>query len=99
MCPDSFWRAMKSRFHPGDPAAPKFLYINPTGANPCGTVLPIQRKRLIYDICCEYDMVIVEDDPYYYMQFAREDGSKEREPSFMSIDNECRVIRSVGRDK
>ncbi len=72
MRPDSLWAELSSRFRPGDPGAPKFLYTNPTGANPCGTVLPVDRKRAIYEIACEYDMVIVEDDPYYYMQFGEE---------------------------
>jgi len=35
-----------SQWTPGsdDPTAPKFLYINPTGANPTGTVLPEDRR-------------------------------------------------------
>lgn len=33
-------------------------------------------------------MLILEDDPYYYMQF-----QEEREPSFLSIDRDGRVMR------
>ena len=88
MRPDSLWHSLSSRYQPGDPAAPKFIYTNPTGCNPCGTVLPIARKREIYDICREYDVVIIEDDPYYYMQFG-----EEREASFLSIDRDARVMR------
>jgi aromatic amino acid aminotransferase I len=45
------------------------MYINPTGSNPTGAVLSGERRREIYDICSEYDMIILEDDPYYFMQF------------------------------
>jgi aromatic amino acid aminotransferase I len=27
-----------------------------------------QRKKEIYDICVEFDIIIVEDDPYYFLQ-------------------------------
>jgi aromatic amino acid aminotransferase I / 2-aminoadipate transaminase len=26
------------------------------------------RKKEIYDICVEFDVIIVEDDPYYFLQ-------------------------------
>lgn len=88
MKPDSLFRELNRRWQPGEPGVPRFIYTNPTGQNPAGTVLPIERKREIYDICNEYDMIILEDDPYFYMQF----GGK-REPSFLSIDSDKRVIR------
>ncbi len=31
--------------------------------------MPIERKRELYAICSEYDVIIIEDDPYYYLQF------------------------------
>lgn len=67
---------------------PKFLYINPTGANPTGTVLPENRRREIYDLACQHDLLILEDDPYYFLQFM-----PERPPSFLSMDTEGRVLR------
>jgi len=73
-----------------DDTSPKFLYINPTGANPTGTVLPIDRRKEIYDLCCQYNLLILEDDPYYYLQFGDE-GS--RPSSFFSMDSEGRVLR------
>ncbi len=87
MRPDRLWQAISSRLRPRDPTAPKVLYSNPTGSNPCGSVLPAARKQEIYDICCEYDIIIIEDDPYFYMQFGP------REPSFLSMDRDRRVIR------
>ena len=45
------------------------MYLNPTGSNPTGAVLSAARRREIYDICSMYDILILEDDPYYFMQF------------------------------
>ena len=89
--PDSLWGALSSNWRPGEPGAPKYIYTNPTGSNPTGTVLPAERKREIYQICSEYDMVIMEDDPYYYMQFL--EPGEERSPSFLSLDTDGRVLR------
>ncbi|XP_012262052.1 kynurenine/alpha-aminoadipate aminotransferase, mitochondrial-like [Athalia rosae] len=67
---------------------PKIMYINPTGANPTGTVLPIERRKEIYRIACEYDFIILDDDPYHHMYF-----TDEAPKSFLSLDTEGRVIR------
>ena len=68
---------------------PKIMYINPTGANPTGTVLPLDRRRKIYEIASKFDLLILEDDPYYYLQFTK--GN--RVPSFYSMDVDGRVLR------
>jgi kynurenine/2-aminoadipate aminotransferase len=86
-------RAVLGQWSPGtegEPARPKFLYINPTGANPTGTVLPEGRRREIYALCCQYNLLLLEDDPYYYLQFSE---AGERPPSFLSLDTEGRVLR------
>ncbi len=67
---------------------PKYIYINPTGANPTGTVLPQDRRQEIYNLAAEHDLLILEDDPYFYLQF--EDV---RPPSFLSMDTDGRVLR------
>ena len=67
---------------------PKFLYINPVGGNPAGTNLSASRRREIYSICSEHDILILEDDPYFYLHF-----SSEPMQSFLSIDVDGRVIR------
>ncbi|KAK0481177.1 PLP-dependent transferase [Armillaria luteobubalina] len=54
--------------HPGV-KRPHVLYVIPTGQNPTGCTMPISRKQEIYDICVKYDIIIVEDDPYYILQF------------------------------
>lgn len=39
------------------------------GHNPTGWVLSVQRRKELYAVCSKYDVVIVEDDPYWYLQF------------------------------
>ena len=39
------------------------------GQNPTSGVLSLQRRRDIYALCSKYDILIVEDDPYWYLQF------------------------------
>jgi len=47
----------------------KMLYTVPTGTNPSGIVIPMERRREIYKLACEYDFLILEDDPYHFLQF------------------------------
>lgn len=82
--------ALRDVLSSGDSSTkPKFIYINPTGANPTGTVLTEGRRKEIYQLASEHDMLILEDDPYYYLQFLH--GN--RPPSFLSLDTEGRVLR------
>ena len=39
------------------------------GQNPTSGVLSLQRRREIYALCSEYDIIVVEDDPYWYLQY------------------------------
>ncbi|CAK3827926.1 aromatic amino acid aminotransferase -like [Lecanosticta acicola] len=48
---------------------PHLMYTVTMGQNPTSGVLSLQRRRDIYDLCCKYDIIIVEDDPYWYLQF------------------------------
>jgi len=86
---------------------PKVLYTIPTGQNPSGATLTNQRRKAIYDIACRYNLIILEDDPYWYLQLfppispPRQPNNntsipnKELEPikSFFSLDTDHRVIR------
>ncbi|KAL3868764.1 hypothetical protein ACJMK2_041529 [Sinanodonta woodiana] len=76
--------------HAKDPSSdiPKLLYCIPNGGNPTGHGLTADRKKKIYQLAREYNLLILEDDPYYYLQF-----SKPRIPSFLSMDEDGRVIR------
>ena len=86
MRPDSLRQVLNSLGK--DVKRPKFLYINPTGANPTGTILSEERRKEIYELASEHDLLILEDDPYYFLQF-----TGKRPSSFLSIDVEGRVLR------
>jgi len=43
------------------------------GHNPTGIVLSVERRKAIYELCSKYDVIIVEDDPYWYLQFPSAD--------------------------
>ena len=45
------------------------LTVCSMGQNPTSGVLSLQRRREIYALCCKYDVIIVEDDPYWYLQY------------------------------
>lgn len=55
------------------------------GHNPTGILLSLERRKALYAICSKYDVIIVEDDPYWYLQFpsaAVEEGkSRNRAPN------------------
>ncbi|XP_069349480.1 kynurenine/alpha-aminoadipate aminotransferase, mitochondrial-like isoform X1 [Eulemur rufifrons] len=91
--PDSL-RETLSRWKPEDSRnpkknTPKFLYTVPNGNNPSGTSLTSDRKKEIYELARKYDFLIIEDDPYYFVQF-----DKPWAPTFLSMDVDGRVIRA-----
>ncbi|KAJ0171939.1 hypothetical protein K1T71_012702 [Dendrolimus kikuchii] len=67
---------------------PKMMYVTPTGSNPTGTVIPEERRRKIYELACRYDFLIVEDEPYMFLNYVGRNP-----PSFLSMDTCGRVIR------
>ncbi|KAJ3036715.1 hypothetical protein HDV00_002427 [Rhizophlyctis rosea] len=67
---------------------PKVLYTVPTGGNPTGISTTLERKKRVYEIAKKYDIIILEDDPYYYLQFGAS-----RTPSYFSFDDDRRVLR------
>uniref|UniRef100_T1JA88 Kynurenine/alpha-aminoadipate aminotransferase, mitochondrial n=1 Tax=Strigamia maritima TaxID=126957 RepID=T1JA88_STRMM len=89
--PDSL-RKVLNKWSPEDArnvnsGVPKMIYLNPNGANPAGTSISSDRRKEIYKIAQEYDLLIIEDDPYYFLQFSK------AAPSFLSLDTDGRVIR------
>ncbi|GBG30372.1 Kynurenine/alpha-aminoadipate aminotransferase, mitochondrial [Hondaea fermentalgiana] len=71
-------------------AKPKVLYVIPTGSNPTGISLSLERRRELYAIACKHDLLILEDDPYYFLQFRDE---ADWIPSLYSMDVDERVVR------
>lgn len=88
---------------------PHVLYTVPVGQNPTGATMGASRKKEIYDVCVEYDIIIIEDDPYFFLQQdpyvpkasrsypKAKDGDTEflskLAPSFLKFDYQGRVIR------
>uniref|UniRef100_A0A0N8AIL1 Kynurenine/alpha-aminoadipate aminotransferase, mitochondrial n=2 Tax=Daphnia magna TaxID=35525 RepID=A0A0N8AIL1_9CRUS len=93
LIPEELRRSLESKWKSEDTQSsksdvPKILYVNPAGANPTGVSIPLSRRQEIYQIAKDFDLIIFEDDPYYFLQF-----DKERTPSFLSLDTDGRVIR------
>lgn len=52
----------------GGAPRPRVMYIVPTGQNPTGATQDLQRRKDILAICEKYDVLILEDEPYYFLQ-------------------------------
>ncbi|KAG9048757.1 hypothetical protein FS837_012120 [Tulasnella sp. UAMH 9824] len=88
---------------------PHIMYLVPIGQNPSGATMSPKRKKEIYDIAVKYDIIIVEDDPYYFLQEGPYAAPAYRQrrttaddpeswlstlaPSFLKFDWQGRVIR------
>ncbi|KAF9885424.1 hypothetical protein FE257_012946 [Aspergillus nanangensis] len=48
---------------------PHLMYTITIGQNPTGGTLSVPRRKDIYALCQKYDIIIIEDDPYWNLQF------------------------------
>jgi 2-aminoadipate transaminase len=48
---------------------PKFLYTIPNFHNPAGVTLAVERRREVLDICAQYGVAVLEDNPYGLLGF------------------------------
>lgn len=85
--PDSLARVLDE--WPEEKPKPKALYTIVTGQNPSGATTPLERKEAIYQLACQHDFLILEDDPYYFLTHDGHDPA----PSFLSIDSGSRTLR------
>ncbi|OHE93139.1 aromatic amino acid aminotransferase [Colletotrichum orchidophilum] len=90
-------------------AKPFLLYLVPTGHNPTGATQSLERRRNIYRVAQKHDLIILEDDPYYWLQMDPYNSCTENEPSstplspadllkmtvptYLKIDVDGRVMR------
>lgn len=82
---------------------PHLMYTVTVGQNPTGGTLSLARRRAIYALCERFDIIIIEDDPYWYLQYTSTPFSTARPgkypflesltPSFITLDTAGRVIR------
>ncbi len=66
---------------------PKFFYCIPTFQNPSGKTLGTERRRRIAALAQEYDVMVVEDDPYYALRYRGEEL-----PPIKSFDESDHVL-------
>lgn len=52
---------------------PKFIYIVPTFQNPGGVTLSLERRKMLVEIARNYQVPILEDDPYSELRYQGED--------------------------
>ena len=81
---------------------PFLLYMVPTGHNPTGSTQSIERRKAIYRLAQKFDLFIVEDETYYYLQLGQFHPEKSNDeasqgselvPSYLSLDVDGRVLR------
>lgn len=90
-------------------AKPRLFYSICTGQNPTGSCISGERRRAIYALAQKHDFIIIEDEPYYFLQMepyttdlaersrrhvhSHEEFVKALVPSYTSMDVDGRVIR------
>ncbi len=65
----------------------KFIYTIPDFQNPTGRTLILERRKRMIELANQYDVLIVEDNPYGAVRFAGEEL-----PPVKHFDTESRVI-------
>jgi aromatic amino acid aminotransferase I len=70
----------------------RVVYLVPTGQNPTGSSMSVERRKEIYAIAQEFDLILIEDDPYYHLQFPS-NNDDQLLPSLLSMDTDGRVVR------
>ena len=56
-------------YNPSPPCSILIPTLHSIGQNPTSGTLGIARRQVIYELCVKYDILIIEDDPYWYLQY------------------------------
>ena len=72
----------------------KLIYTIPTFQNPSGRTMSLSRRRRLLELAEEYDVLIIEDSPYFELRY-----SGEPVPAIKSMDTKGRVIYSGSYSK
>ncbi|KAJ7220243.1 pyridoxal phosphate-dependent transferase [Mycena pura] len=87
---------------------PRLIYTQGCITNPTGQLTTAQRKKEIYDVAVRHDLIIIEDDPYYFQQASAPYRSSRTQanapqtdeqwleslvPSYVRFDYQGRVVR------
>ncbi|NPA75973.1 MAG: PLP-dependent aminotransferase family protein [Euryarchaeota archaeon] len=70
-----------------DGKKPKLIYTIPTFQNPAGVTMTLERRKHLIELAEEYDVLVVEDDPYGELRY-----SGERLPLLKALDKNAHVI-------
>ena len=65
----------------------KLIYVIPDFQNPTGATMPVGRRKRLVELANEYDLAIIEDNPYRNLCF-----SGEPLPPVKAFDTEGRVV-------
>lgn len=65
----------------------KMIYVIPDFQNPSGRTWSVERRKRLLEIAAQYDLPIVEDNPYGELRF-----EGEIPPSLRSLDKDGRVV-------
>ena len=65
----------------------KYLYTIPNFQNPSGITMSLEKRKKVYELCRDHNVIVLEDNPYGDLRFAGEDL-----PSIKSFDTEGVVV-------
>ncbi|KAF4334534.1 aromatic amino acid aminotransferase I [Fusarium beomiforme] len=93
-------REVLENWNPRNGRLPHFLYTVTMGDNPTSGVVGIQRRKEVYALASKYDIIIVEDDPYWYLQFpsAAIKEAKARGYDIPAAVDTYKTVKSSGYD-
>lgn len=72
----------------------RFIYTIPTFQNPSGHVMSLPRRKKLLELAEKYNVLILEDSPYFELRFAGE-----YVPTIKSLDETGRVVFSGSYSK
>lgn len=82
---DVLEKKLKKHRAKGDPV--KAIYTIPTFQNPAGYMMSVDRRRRLVELAKEYNVLVIEDDPYGYLVY-----EGQRPPTIKSFDDSSTVI-------
>ncbi|KAG8529842.1 uncharacterized protein KY384_005323 [Bacidia gigantensis] len=75
---------------------PHLIYTITIGQNPTSGVLSVARRKAIYAMCVKYDILIIEDDPYWFLQYPSACSASQQLKEQHEAGNKTVPIKSSG---
>ena len=70
----------------------KFIYTIPTFQNPGGVTMSLERRKRLLELAHEYEVLVIEDDPYGRLRF-----EGEPEPCLRAMDDDVIYLGTVSK--